>query len=195
MKFLRVLLLVLITLIPFNLSGQQQSMQDEFEDAVLLQQLGEGNHGNQNEETHENRNEAMLTIQQNVMDALRTKIMNPEVNNYVGIQQTGAHHTASVNQTGYKNAMDITQIGDENAYEGNLNGNYNLISVLQQGHLNVITQELWGDNMELQVIQKGSQNELRQIDNSGTAPAYRVEQHGSGMKLIIENSFVLPGSE
>ncbi|HYX07076.1 MAG TPA: hypothetical protein VE912_10125 [Bacteroidales bacterium] len=195
MKLLRVLLLVLITLIPFNLPAQQQSIQSGFEDAVLLQQLGEGNHGNQNEGTHENRNEAMLSIQQDVMNALQAKITNPEINNYVGIQQTGAHHTATVNQTGYKNAMEIIQKGNENFYGGNLDGNYNLISVLQQGHLNVVRQDLWGDNMELQVTQKGYHNELSQFDNSGTAPAYRVEQHGKGMKLIIENSVVMPGTE
>lgn len=178
---------IIITLLLLGFSAfAQEDASGNYQDGILLQQVqvtdGELLQTNQNTTVHE-----LGFSYKEVMEQLRARVANAESENYLEISQRGHNHSADVVQEGKRNSMEIDQKGNSNTYQGTVSGEDNLIHILQTGSFNEIYQELVGDGMELQVVQQGSGHELIQIENSGDAPNYKVEQKGEGMRIVIEH--------
>ena len=178
---------IIITLLLLGFSAfAQEDASGNYQDGILLQQVqapdGEQLQTNQNTTVHK-----LGFSYKEVMEQLRARVANAESENFLEISQRGHNHSAEVVQEGKRNSMEIDQKGNSNTYQGTLSGEDNLIHILQTGSFNKIYQELAGDGMELQVVQKGSGHELIQIENSGDAPNYKVEQKGEGMRIVIEH--------
>lgn len=108
--------------------------------------------------------------------------------NLMEVTQRGSGHEATLTQEGVGNQSRLVQQGNGHTYVLLIDGDDNRTDVQQVGSDNRIEQTLTGDGMQYRLRQAGHDNELIQVENGVIAPAYQVDQTGSGMRLIIENS-------
>ncbi len=170
-----------------------QDSPGDFQDGILIQQIDPVDDSQIQLSQTDIEDQAIGFGYREVMEKLRSRVASGQLENYIGLTQSGSDNTAIIFQEGKYNAMEIEQLGNNNLYELSLNGEENLIHVLQTGHYNKLYQILEGDGIGLQVTQQGSDLELVQIETGGNAPAYRVDQRGEGMSIRIEyNQIMLP---
>lgn len=183
-------LIFLFIALPLWLAAQQSSSGD-FQDGILLEQIGSVNERSLFLQGNNQPNVSILGYQE-IMEQLRSRMANSSYENMIHLNQEGRGHTSSVRQTGKGNAMELTQRGTNNKYEGFVSGEDNLIHLLQDGDYNSLYQDIIGTGAELQLIQEGSRLEMIQIETSGNAPRYQVHQRGEGMRIKIEHSQLFP---
>ncbi len=178
---------IIITVLLLGFSAfSQEDASGNYQDGILMQQVQVAD----SELLQTNQNTTVHTLgfgYKEVMEQLRARVAHAESENYLEISQKGSNNSAEVVQEGKRNSMEIDQKGNSNTYNGTLSGEDNLIHILQTGSFNEVYQELAGDKMELQVVQEGSGLELMQIETSGDAPNYKIEQKGEGMRIVIEH--------
>ncbi|MBE9491629.1 MAG: hypothetical protein IMY70_01980 [Bacteroidetes bacterium] len=102
--------------------------------------------------------------------------------------QQGNNNNGLVKQVGLGNEYNIYQFGSDNDLDLMTEGKRNKSTLFQIGNSNKIKQRLRGNEMDYFILQEGIRNELIHIENGVKHPEYRIEQKGTGMKLIIENS-------
>ena len=98
--------------------------------------------------------------------------------NQVQYQAMGRSNTVSLSQQGTANTLDLTITG--------ANGHY---SFAQQGDYNVARWQSRQNNAQLEVWQRGDNNQLIQTgDGRAAGVPLRIEQTG-GMQLILKNGY------
>lgn len=110
----------------------------------------------------------------------------------IEVLQQGNGHQLRATKQGIGNQWQIRQEGEGHEFSGLLRGDNNDVDVGQYGANNRLVQELIGDGMEYTIVQDGQNLELIQIEHNPQAPAYRVEQTGRDMRIIIEQGFAQP---
>ena len=106
------------------------------------------------------------------------------------VQQKGKNNHLKLTQKGNNNAVDISQNGIDNLYSGYHFGDDIIINVIQKGKGNSIIQELEGDHMDFQIEQKGNYNDVTQLYGDTPAAGYKVIQKGDNMSITIEQDQV-----
>lgn len=103
--------------------------------------------------------------------------------------QSGQLNQIQFQETGHRNAAKLVQKGDNNILEVDIVGSDNRYSFSQQGDNNAALWRSRQNNGQLEVLQRGNNNQLVQ-DGSSLAPGVpmRIEQTG-GMQLLIKNNF------
>lgn len=103
--------------------------------------------------------------------------------------QSGQLNQIQFQETGHRNAAKLVQQGDNNILEVDIVGSDNRYSFAQQGDNNAALWRSHQNNGQLEVLQRGNNNQLVQ-DGSSLAPGVpmRIEQTG-GMQLILKNNF------
>ncbi|MBO0935283.1 hypothetical protein J2I47_01855 [Fibrella sp. HMF5335] len=101
--------------------------------------------------------------------------------------QTGQLNQLQVQQTGRANAIRITQHGQNNTLDLDLTGSNNRYAFAQQGDNNLTQWRASQNNGQVDVIQRGNNNQLIQ-ESSGlaTGVSLRIEQTG-GMRVLLKN--------
>lgn len=115
--------------------------------------------------------------------------------NTTTLAQRGNRNIADISVDGNHNPVDVKQNGNGNEYELDLTGSSNTpVNVLQNGSGNRIQSELSGNGRQYNVSQYGNNNELTQRENASSVlpKGYSVEMRGTGMRITIEQSRVIP---
>lgn len=103
--------------------------------------------------------------------------------------QSGQLNQLQFKENGRANAVILSQQGENNTLEVDIVGSENRYLFAQQGDNNAALWRSHQNNGQLEVLQRGNNNQLVQ-DGSSPAPGVpmRIEQTG-GMQLILKNNF------
>ena len=117
-------------------------------------------------------------------------IQQVDQSNSNGIEtlQSGKENMIDISQAGYYNVITITQQGSNNLYDADIEGDNVRIDIKQHGHENIISQSLFLYNTGFSIIQNGDGNEIIQTGTSSNSMGLQIQQHGSGMRLVIQSN-------
>jgi hypothetical protein len=114
--------------------------------------------------------------------------VDPANSNGIETLQAGKENLIDISQAGYYNVITITQQGSNNLYDADIEGDNVRIDIKQHGHENIISQSLFLYNTGFSIIQNGDGNEIIQTGSASNSMGIQIQQHGSGMRLVIQSN-------
>lgn len=107
----------------------------------------------------------------------------------ITLVQSGQLNQLQFKENGRANAVSLSQQGENNTLEVDIVGSENRYLFAQQGDNNAALWRSRQNNGQLEVLQRGNNNQLVQDGSSPAAGVpMRIQQTG-GMQLLINNNF------
>ncbi len=179
---------ILLLMISWNAFGQDFDpivIPNDYSEMAKIRQIDEENEILKQELDKYDLNRITLQQMGNMNDAFILQFSDNDPNLAI-VQQKGNENHLKLTQKGNYNAVDIRQDGIDNLYSGYHFGDDIIINVIQKGKGNSIVQELEGDHMDFQINQKGNYNDVTQLYGDTPAAGYKVIQKGDNMSITIK---------
>jgi hypothetical protein len=178
----------LLLIISWNAIGQDSDpiiIPNDYSEMGKIRKVDEGNKDLKQELDKYDLNRITLQQMGNLNNAFIRQFSDNDPNLAI-VHQKGNDNSLDLTQKGSSNASDIKQDGFNNLYSGYHFGDDIIINVIQKGKGNSILQELEGDNMDFQIEQKGNYNGVTQLYGDTPSAGYKVIQKGDNMSIIIK---------